>query len=617
MDAEKILKITGHRFEGYTLGMLAIEVELFKQGPGSGTIAEAVDALKSVATALGAVDEALREGLRKIGASWQSAAGEQVAAVFTKDVDFAADATKKLNDSAQAAFVISEAFTSMVNKLPDPETLRAGEEGLNLGDVLAGLIGHETDHAARVRSAKAARDQTVDAIKEFQLTAANELEGIRPLDEPQQLHLDDGTGPRPPVGSVGGTATTTLASVSVPPGAETQIPASAGPAGAPGAAGWANGGRGTVGPGTVPDGAPAPPPPVTDRRSSHDSGTSPHASAPATDVPAGTSPSQAGATAPSSGHGSTVIGAVGAVPVPGGQSTGSRPAQTVPPGGHGVPGASGGSGGTGGSGGSGGSGASTGGAGRGGTSTGPGANVGEQPGGKGSGPAPRGDARQPGGGSAGGIAAGTGGRPGGSAASGGRFVPGPEGFAGRGPGGSQHGSSQPPEGPGGRGPGAAPPPDKLAGGRTSGVTPLGGQAAPGGATTYVGGTPSGVSPAAAGAAASGAAALAAGGAVGAAGTEEDKQRRAQQLGKHTVVDGRQLYDFDAGETPGEDEARAVEKVEPEQAADQPRYLEQAAMPPRVTEQTRVRTHGVDDVDLFADQRLVAPEVIGDERGETR
>jgi len=196
-------------------------------------------------------------------------------------------------------------------------------------------------------------------------------------------------------------------------------------------------------------------------------------------------------------------------------------------------------------------------------------------------------------------------------------VPGPEGFAGRGPGGSQHGSNQPPEGPGGRGPGAAPPPDKLAGGRISGVTPFGGQAAPGSATTYVGGTPSGVSPAAAGAAASGAAALAAGGAVGAAGTEEYKQRRAQQLGKHTVVDGRQLYDFDAGETPGEDEARAVEKVEPEQAADQPRYLEQAAMPPGVTEQTRVRTHGVDDVDLFADQRLVAPEVIGDERGETR
>jgi hypothetical protein len=581
MDADKITKITGHRFEGYTPGMLAIEVELFTTGPGSGTIAEAVDALKSVGNALSETDDALRDGLRKIGVSWESTAAERATELISRSAEFAGDAKTKMDDAAQSAFVISEAFTSMVNKLPNPETLRAGDGGLELGDVLASLIGHETDHAEQVRAARAARDQAVDAIKEFQTTAANELKGIKPLDSPQHLYLDDGSGQDLLVGDVGTTATVAMGNVGTPPVVQDPGTASTAAAGAPpkDPSEYPNQGRGTVGPGSVPDNAPRPP---RDSQASYHDSPSPRPSAPPpTTNPSSNAPAShpgSSTTASSAPAGPNVVGAVGMVPPVGWQSDGRRPAAPV---GQAAPGGSGDSGGSGSS-----SSTSTGT-----PNTGPGASKGESSGTQS--PQPRGGAQQSGGG---GFAAATGG-PGGKASAG---APGGRGFFG--------------EGSLGRGFGSNLPPEKLANGRISGVTPPGAPGAPGSASV-VGGTPSGVSPTAAANAAGGAAALAASGAVGAAGAEEDKQRRAQQLGKDTVVDGKQLYDFDAGELPNEQEAVAAEKVEPEQAGQQPRYLEQAAMPEGVTDETRVRSHGVDDVDLFADQRMVAPEVIGDERAE--
>ncbi|MGH3434234.1 MAG: hypothetical protein ACRDQB_15500, partial [Thermocrispum sp.] len=84
------------------------------------------------------------------------------------------------------------------------------------------------------------------------------------------------------------------------------------------------------------------------------------------------------------------------------------------------------------------------------------------------------------------------------------------------------------------------------------------------------------------------------------------------LGKDTDVDGKHLYDLEVGDRPDEQDARNVEKVEPETETPQPKFLEEAAPQPGVSAETRVRSHGVDDVDLFADQRMVAPEVIGDD-----
>lgn len=577
MDAEKVARITGHRFEGYSPGMLAIEVELFQSGQGAGSMSEAVEALKAVATALSDTDEALRDGLQQVGVSWQSGAAEQAKGIFGGNADFAGDAKSKVNNAAQAAFVLSEAYTGMVNKLPDPQTLRNGDGGMNLGDVLGGLIGHETDNAAQVRAARAARDQTVDAITEFQQTCGDELSAMETLDSPQHLQLDDATdyGPRP---DPGGSIATSAASHSVglsPEGPASPADASRGSTAAAGSGpsgGWTNEGRGTVGPGTVPDCPPE------DRQAStrRSGGGAPSGPAPTPEAPSSsTSPSSA-----PSGAG-PVVGGVGVLPPVrgGGASPGGTPGTPGTPGGAapGTPGATPG--------------------------TGPGAST---PGGAVVPPvagAASGAAGSPAGQGSAGVAAGgpASGGPGGSGG------PGKAGFGGK-----FGGFDAGPRGLGGLVGGPPEAVDPLAKGKMTGAAPLppAGTVPPAplaaASTTAAAGTSATAN------LAGGAAALAAGGVAGAAAAEEDKQRRAQGLGKDTDVDGKHLYDFEVGERPDEQDAANVEKLEPPAEGDQPKYLEQAAVQPGVTDETRVRSHGVDDVDLFADQRMVAPEVIGDD-----
>lgn len=577
MDAEKVAKITGHRFEGYTPGMLAIEVELFKSGNGAGSMAEAVEALKAVATALADTDEALRDGLQQVGVSWQSGAAEQAKGIVGGNADFAGDAKSKVNNAAQAAFVLSEAYTSMVNKLPDPQTLRDGDGGMNVGDVLGGLIGHETDNAARVRAARAARDQAVDAITEFQQTCGGELSAIEPLDSPQHLQLDDATdpGPRP---DPGGSIATSAASHSVdlapgsPAGPADTSRGSTAAAGSGPSGGWSNEGRGTVGPGTVPDC-----PPEDRQASTRRSGAgTPGAAAPTPEAsPSPGSTGQSGSTGPS-GAG-PIVGGVGVVPpVRGGGSS--------PGGASGTPGAPGS-------------------APPGSPGTGPGAST---PGGPVAGAA-SGAAGAPAGSPAGHGSAGV--------AAGGTASGGPGGSGGPGKAGSVGkfgGYDAGPRGLGGLGGGPPEVADPLAKGKMTGAAPFppAGSVPP--APLPAAGTTAAAGTSAAANLAGGAAALAAGGVAGATAAEEDRQRRAQGLGKDTEVDGKHLYEFEVGERPDEQDAANVEKLEPPVGGGQPKYLEQAAVQPGVSDETRVRSHGVDDVDLFADQRMVAPEVIGDD-----
>lgn len=578
MDAEKVAKITGHRFEGYTPGMLALEVELFQSGQGASSITEAVESLKAVATALADTDESLRDGLKQVGVAWHSGAAEQAKSIFGGNADFAGDAKSKVNNSAQVAFVLSEAYSTMVNKLPDPETLRAGDGGLGLTDVLGGLIGHETDHAARVKAARAARDQAVDALTEFQQTCGDELNSVDVLDSPQHLLLDDGSGKASGPGGDPSLATSAAAMTEgLAPTPETsaghvdkQIDAKGSTAAAGAGAGrprgdYENHGRGTVGPGTVPD-----EPCEDDAPPSQRSGVDPTAHQ---DTSPSTSPS---GTFPPAGQPSPAIGVV--------PPTSGYPGSTP-----GAPGAPGGTPGT------------------------PGA-PGAVPGAPGFGPGGAGPT--PGGvippgaagggsssGSGGGAFAGAGGSGSAGGAGGGGAAGGAKGFGG---------------GPGGKlgfggilgAPGAPEVAEPLAKGKLTGATPP---------PPVQGGTPP-VPPAAAAAAgagagaglASGAAAVAAGAVAGATSGEEDKERRPKGLGKDTDVDGRPLHELEVGEIPDEQSAKTVEKLEPKPSSDAPKYLEQAAVQPGVTDENRVRSQPVDDVDLFADQRMVAPEVIGDD-----
>lgn len=114
--------------------------------------------------------------------------------------------------------------------------------------------------------------------------------------------------------------------------------------------------------------------------------------------------------------------------------------------------------------------------------------------------------------------------------------------------------------------------------------------------------------------AAGAAAL---GAAAAAGGDANRERRGRGFGRGVQVDGRPLHEFPVGvaDDEAEREATNVEFIEPDVGPEEPAFLQQAA--PQDGDAPRVRSHGVDDVDLFADERMVAKDTIEGGPGSKR
>ncbi|MFI5584899.1 hypothetical protein ACIA5G_07705 [Amycolatopsis sp. NPDC051758] len=118
----------------------------------------------------------------------------------------------------------------------------------------------------------------------------------------------------------------------------------------------------------------------------------------------------------------------------------------------------------------------------------------------------------------------------------------------------------------------------------------------------------GVSPGEIGA---GAAAVGAGAAGGALSGDKERQRREKGQAKGPV------RPLPVGELPEEEAAalRKSEQISPKQQRGEAKFLSEAA--PQEEDAEHVRRFGVDDQDLFADQRMVSPDVIGDHGGDVR
>ncbi|MPY77905.1 MAG: hypothetical protein GEV04_05300 [Actinophytocola sp.] len=499
MHTSALDKVRQLRFEGYTVGMLALEIDLLREGRGTDSMSHAVNALASVAAALGNTDDTLRAELGRLGVEWYSEASSIAQSVMQTSADFAADATGKLNEASQAVFGLSEAFQRALNTLPDSQTLREGAEGLSTMDVLADLIGHETDHAAKVRAASVVRDQAVDALNQLASTCAEELGGVRQLGEPGAIVLDQGPLPpeQPDDGSEAGYQTMAAAAESVsgpvaPPGGLPTAPVNAGPppsSDAPSGANTTTGGRpqGGSGPGAGSSGS-----------------------------------SDGGGRQPSDGDGS-------------GQGPGPVGGVTDPLTGSGGSGSGGGAATIGGSGG--------------GMSTATG-------------------------GGASGIAAGI------AAAAG-----------------TPLGGTTTTLGVGGM------TAELLPTGSLSGAMPQ--------SPTQITLAPHGVTAvplADADGIAATAVAVGAAGVAGVMSAEPERERRGNRYDVEDDTDETR-HEFDVGVIEDEAEADAVAEIEPDAGPDTPAYLEHAA--PHGPDD-RVRTHGIDDADLFADDRMVARDTIGED-----
>ncbi|MPY98744.1 MAG: PPE domain-containing protein [Actinophytocola sp.] len=531
MHPSALDKVRQLRFEGYTVGMLALEIDLLREGRGTGTMTNAVTALTSVATALRNTDETLRVELGKLGIEWRSDAASTAKDVMQTSADFADDAAGKIGESSQAAFGLSEAFQRALNTLPDSRTLREGADGLGTMDVLADLIGHETDHTAQVRAASAARDQAVDALNQLASTCGEELACVRELGEPGAIVLDE--GPLPPAlpddGASAGyqTMAAVAESVSGPeprPGGLPTSPVQAGPPASsegtpPGATYGANTTTGGRRSGRTGDGA-------------HGSRGGP-----------GGEPPSSGASGSGSGSGGS--GSVGGVtdPLTGsaeGRSGPQASTASVTPGGSGVSGA---------------------------------VTAGGPPGGVPTGP-----------GGASGIAVGI-------AASG------TVACAGVTPAAAPLGATTL---------GGVTTADVLATGKLSGAMP---QNQPQTTLAQSQGVTTAAPLADEDGIAGAATAIGAAGVAGAMSAEPDRERRRARYDVDDT-DETPRHEFDVGALDDEAEADAVAEIEPDVGQDVPAYLEHAA--PQGPADARVRTHGIDDADLFADDRMVARDIIGED-----
>ncbi|MEU6645941.1 magnesium chelatase [Saccharomonospora sp. NPDC046836] len=553
-------RIGDHRFDGYTDNMLADEIDRFRSGPGISGISDAVAALKAVAESLSETDDTLRRELGKLGVEWSSDAGRQAGETVTRQADFSAEANDKVNDSAERIFAQGEAFNRTLHKLPDAQSLRQGAGGYGLFDSVASLLGFETDNTRRVAEAREARQQALQALNSYAQNSGENLAGTQELGSPRAVVAD--TGPRLPgaIDAGGGPGDVTIAAGAANTPVPPPVPAP-GPAVAPATGAAAN----------VPTPALGLPVQQPARRSTGSVGAAP-----------GTAPHQA--TAPSSAPTAptpvtSVAGVSRQVPqyqqpgtVSGSGSASVTPSTGVPA----VPTGSGAAPGT----------------------------VSPSPppatGGVVTGP------RAPGAAVPGPIG-GTPGAPGGAA------VPGSSGGAGGASGappaaGAVVGKSATPGAGGGVGGAAEQQP--LAKGKSFGAVPQ--PSVPGGTVSSGGFTavPRGASVNDLGA---GAAALAAGGVAGA--LSGDDARRGRGVGRSAPGAARSPHQLAIGDLP-EEEAKAQrnsERLSPRAERQRGGFLEKAA-PQQGGEDdaTHVRRYGVDDTDLFTDQRMVAPDVLGDD-----
>ncbi|GAA1241542.1 hypothetical protein GCM10009676_28310 [Prauserella halophila] len=607
--SQRANEIRNHRFDGYTDEMLAREVEVFRSGAGTGGIGEAVSALKSVGKALHETERTLRTELGKLGVEWHGDASDQAFRWLTGQADFSEEAQSTVEACAKKIFAQGEAFNRTVHRLPDAASLRQDTGGYGVMDSLGSLLGFETDNARRVAQGQEARAQALEALNGYASESGANLSELPQLSAPAPMsaavtaevptEVDAGGPPKPP--------DVTEVPASAPADDRTEssgvTPPAARPVDAPVAPGPVHH---TPQPAQQPvnHNAPLAPPPAAGSATQTPS-TAPSSTTPATAAPVSASPngghgyvnvprpgsgSQApqysGSQYPASQYPASQYSASqysgsqypasqypGGAAQPGGP-TGAAPANPAAPTAGGTPGAVG-------------------------KPATPGTPPGTPavPGGQGGQGAPA-TPGQPGGQS------GAGKLP--SAGGGSSVTPAPGGPATGSPAPGGGATVPPPGMVGGKAGAPASGDAELQKGKSFGVAPVaGGTAVPTGGTT--------ASPKSSGfgvndvGGATGA--VAAGGIAGALAGDSERSG-----GRGGVP--RSPHQSQIGDLP-EEQSRAQQNQTPKSEQDRRGMMQKAAPQEGDEDDAHVRRYGVDDNDLFADQRMVSPGTIGDPNAEQR
>lgn len=176
------------RFAGFDNSGLAEQIDLLRNGAGTGPLHDAVESLMRIAFGLAETDQVLRRQLAEIGVTWEGQAADGGTAATESASIYAQDAIDPTTESAKGVTEQGDSFSNTRHGAPDSQTLRGPTEQ-NGVDQFLGMLGHTTDHAQKVKETNAAREQAVDSMTGYQNSSSDALNRSRALPVPPGMNL--------------------------------------------------------------------------------------------------------------------------------------------------------------------------------------------------------------------------------------------------------------------------------------------------------------------------------------------------------------------------------------------------------------------------------------------
>src|SRR5882757_3599383 len=172
------------RFDGFSNGQLADQVNKLKQGQGAAALQPVIDMLHGVAQDLVATNDILHKELGKIGIDWQSQAGQGATDTMTSTVNYGDDSQYNITGTNSALTTQADSH-SVAQSAPAPST----DTQKSFVDNAAGFFGYQTDHAKEVEQAQADRDQAIQQLNSYQTNSQDAIASTSPMSAPPTIGL--------------------------------------------------------------------------------------------------------------------------------------------------------------------------------------------------------------------------------------------------------------------------------------------------------------------------------------------------------------------------------------------------------------------------------------------
>ncbi|QUQ70238.1 hypothetical protein [Kutzneria sp. CA-103260] len=172
------------RFDGFSNGQLADQVNKLKQGQGAAALQPVMDVLHGVAQDLVATNDILHTQLGKLGIDWQSVAGQGATNTMNSTVNYGDDSQYNITGTNNALTTQADSHT-VAQSAPAPST----DTQKSFVDNAAGFFGYQTDHSKEVEQAQADRDQAIQQLNAYQSNSQDAIASTVPMSAPPTIGL--------------------------------------------------------------------------------------------------------------------------------------------------------------------------------------------------------------------------------------------------------------------------------------------------------------------------------------------------------------------------------------------------------------------------------------------